>query len=537
MNKFLRYSFVALLMMLFNGVSAKEVVILPSDFTPVEATDYTTLKDGVMVSVSASTVTDSQMRIFKNQSITIVSMSGNITKVVISCMAEGTEKYGPGCFGAVDGYTYEGKEGTWTGNSSYLVLTAETAQVRATKIVVTLGEGGEEGDDPDDDGNPLSMFEYKSGTITESAEGNQVIVDYVAVNADAEITGKIIFDFENSLCTKSTMTANFPTAAMAQEFYQWLLDNKEKEGVETLTIDGVTVTVTMTDDFYGLSKIVVKSMMKMMIDDEETGYGSLNSPLSPNMANIVAGTLPSGEVSEEYYIKGKIAAITYPFSAQYGTATFFISLDGQNDFTFQCYSVYYLENKPWVDGNTQIQVGDEVVICGKLTNFKGTTPETVSKQAYIYSLNGVTKNESGDPDVVEATCAEILAGTDGTVYRATGKCTEIVNTTYGNWYLEDATGKVYIYGTLDAEGKAKNFASLGIEVGDEITVEGPKKTYNETVELVNVKVIAINKGDSGISTIKTNSLKNDMIHNLAGQKVGKDYKGLVIMNGRKYIQK
>ena len=36
-------------------------------------------------------------------------------------------------------------------------------------------------------------------------------------------------------------------------------------------------------------------------------------------------------------------------------------------------------------------VGDEVVICGKLVNYKGNTPETVANKSYIYSLNGNTK--------------------------------------------------------------------------------------------------------------------------------------------------
>ena len=32
-------------------------------------------------------------------------------------------------------------------------------------------------------------------------------------------------------------------------------------------------------------------------------------------------------------------------------------------------------------------------------------------------------------------------------------------------------------------------------------------------------------------------INNGAIYNLAGQKVGKDYKGIVIQNGRKFIQK
>jgi hypothetical protein len=105
--------------------------------------------------------------------------------------------------------------------------------------------------------------------------------------------------------------------------------------------------------------------------------------------------------------------------------------------------------------------------------------------------------------ISSATCAEVIAGPDSKTYQVTGVCTSIDNTIYGNWYLKDATGSVYIYGTLDAKGNTKNFASLGIEVGDEVTVQGPKTTYGTTVELVNVTVVKINK-----SLVKVDSVKN-----------------------------
>ena len=99
----------------------------------------------------------------------------------------------------------------------------------------------------------------------------------------------------------------------------------------------------------------------------------------------------------------------------------------------------------------------------------------------------------GIATVSNATCAEVIAGPDSKTYRVTGTVTSIVNTTYGNWYLQDETDEIYIYGTLDAKGNTKNFLSLGLEVGDEVTVEGPKTTYNGTVELVDVTVLKINK--------------------------------------------
>ena len=95
--------------------------------------------------------------------------------------------------------------------------------------------------------------------------------------------------------------------------------------------------------------------------------------------------------------------------------------------------------------------------------------------------------------VSEATCAQVIEGPESKNYRVTGTVKNIVNTTYGNWYLADETGEVYIYGTLDAKGNTKNFLSLGLEVGDIVTVEGPKTVYNGTVELVDVTVINIQK--------------------------------------------
>ena len=100
-----------------------------------------------------------------------------------------------------------------------------------------------------------------------------------------------------------------------------------------------------------------------------------------------------------------------------------------------------------------------------------------------------------------ASCAEVLAGPDSKTYQVTGTVTSIVNTTYGNWYLNDGTGEIYIYGTLDKNGGTKNFASWGLEVGDQITIQGPKTTYNGTVELVDVTVVKIVK-----SLIKVDSL-------------------------------
>ena len=92
-----------------------------------------------------------------------------------------------------------------------------------------------------------------------------------------------------------------------------------------------------------------------------------------------------------------------------------------------------------------------------------------------------------------STCADVNNnGVDGKVYRVKGTVTSIANTQYGNWYLQDDTGTVYIYGTL-YNGATQQFSKLGLEVGDIVTVEGPRKNYHGTIELVDVTVLSIEK--------------------------------------------
>ena len=59
-----------------------------------------------------------------------------------------------------------------------------------------------------------------------------------------------------------------------------------------------------------------------------------------------------------------------------------------------------------------------------------------------------------------ATCAEIIAGPDGKNYKAKGICTSIASDYYGNWYLNDGTGEVYVYGTVNSDGEY-DWASFG----------------------------------------------------------------------------
>ena len=118
-----------------------EITLLPSDLTAIENAEITGSKGDVNVACTTGTVTADQIRVFKNQTITF-SSSKLIKKIVFTCTAQGTAKYGPGCFNAQEGYTFEaeGNTGTWEGSASSVSFTAESNQVRLSKVVITLGE-------------------------------------------------------------------------------------------------------------------------------------------------------------------------------------------------------------------------------------------------------------------------------------------------------------------------------------------------------------------------------------------------------------
>lgn len=124
--------------MLAVGAWAGEVT-----FTPATVNGSTSMsKDDVTITITGGDLGSSysEYRCYKGQTLTVSALV-NITKIEFTCTANGTSKYGPGCFASQTGYSYNGNVGTWVGSSQTVSFTAESNQVRATQIVVTLDDG------------------------------------------------------------------------------------------------------------------------------------------------------------------------------------------------------------------------------------------------------------------------------------------------------------------------------------------------------------------------------------------------------------
>ena len=264
----------------------------------------------------------------------------------------------------------------------------------------------------------------------------------------------------------------------------------DKEGVATIEVDKGNKIYSLNGETGGGDTPTPQPT------EGERGDGSLENPFNYLAAAKAASALEAGAKSEQdYYIAGRISEIKYTFSAQYGTATFFISDNGQTENQFQVYGAYYLGNRAWVDGDTQIAVGDTVIICGKIMNYKGTTPETVSKENFIYSLNGVTDGGNPDPQptidwtssaeapltvaaLIEK-ASQLAAGAKSNVeVFVKGIVSEMVDMSveYGNatYYISDdgqTENQFYVYRGKGLQGE--NFTATDtLKVGDEVIVVG-----------------------------------------------------------------
>ena len=78
--------------------------------------------------------------------------------------------------------------------------------------------------------------------------------------------------------------------------------------------------------------------------------------------------------------------------------------------------------------------------------------------------------------------------------------------------------------------------------GDEVVFEGQLQKFVKdgvtTPEIKNCYLISINGKDAAsVKAVRTALDVNAPVYNVGGQKVSDNYRGLVIQNGRKYINK
>lgn len=301
--------------------------------------------------------------------------------------------------------------------------------------------------------------------------------------------------------------------------------------------------------------------------EDKMNHGTAASPISVAEAIANAKAIGSTASAKDFYVKGKISSIKFEYSAQYGTATYNISDDGSTGTEFTVYGSYYFESKSWQEGQTQIAVGDEVIVCGRIINYNDKTPEFADKKNYLVSLNGKTSSEVGpveNPEdkmehgtatapisVADAIDDAVAIGTSASTsdFYVKGKICSIkyeYSAEYGtatyNISEDGSEGTEFtVYSSYYFDNKKWQEGDNQIAVGDEVIVCGKIINYNgNTPEFASKQnyLVSLNGNTAtGIQNVRISEAKG-VVYNLTGQRVGKPaQKGIYLINGKKVLVK
>lgn len=430
MIKTLRFTLMAVMMLICGAISAQTVVTFTAGTDKSEGATLT--KDGITLTLKEGTsasgigkLATAEYRFYKGNILTVSSTIGNITNIEFTCTANNTTKWGPGCFAAQNGYTFKDKVGTWVGNATSVDFTAESAQVRAKTIKVTVGGAAGE--------------TKKAAKLAFSVDkvNHEVGTDFTSPTFSWETTATVKFSSDN----EAVATVNAEgVIALGTEEGKAVITAESAEN-DVYAAGKATCTVYVWHYVTYKKATAIESGKKYLIVAQRDGntYYAMPQKETANFGylntQMKEGTLDELKIESSYDDNFVFAEFEDGYSIQ------------------DCYGRYL-----YMDGeHASFQLGKEPVAWELESSDNGT-----------FSL---TNN-----------------------------------------------GKFIQFG----QGTFKSFGAYAI-------------MQDITVLPMLFKMV---EGTTGINNIQTTTaVKNNVMYNIAGQRVNKDYKGLVIMNGKKMMVK
>lgn len=433
MIKTLRFTLMAVMMLICGAISAQTVVTFTAGTDKSEGATLT--KDGITLTLEEGTsasglgkLATAEYRLYKGNILTVSSTIGNITNIEFTCTANNTSKYGPGCFAAQNGYTFKDKVGTWVGNATSVVFTAETAQVRAKTIKVTVGGAAGE------------TKKAAKLAFSEEKVNHEVGTDFTAPTFSKETTAAVKFSSDNEAV--ATVNAEGVIALGTEEGKAVITaeaaeNDKYAAGKATCTIYvWHYVTYKKATEIVSGEKYLIVAQR-----DGKTYYAmpqKAGAKYGYLLTQMKEGTLDELKVESSYDDNFVFAECEDGYSIQ------------------DCYGRYlYMDDDP---NHKSFQLGTEPVAW------------------------------------------EVEASDNGTF-----------SITNNGQYIQFGEG---------------TFTSFGAYSTEQANTVLPMLFKIEKGEVV------------GINNINASTVvKNNVMYNIAGQRVNKDYKGLVIMNGKNMMVK
>lgn len=581
MNKILRYSFVALLAMVFGNVMADEATMKYSGSTTANMkADGSNEAASVGLNDSEWSVVASKgaasnapglnkagdFRLYWHadggNTITVSSLT-NATISNIAITFTGAEYSNVSV--TANGAAVTGTDGNYAINSTSFILgnaNTSSAQVRISQIVITYAGG-----------TPVTVvapkFSVESGLYFETQT--------VALTCETE-GARILY----------TIPAGQDPEYIDDENYTGVFyDDNPLNITQTTTIKAMAVKNGKTSSIVTAKYTIVNT----------TGKGTAESPFSVADALLVIDALDNGKTTaDQYIIKGTVTEVT-EISLDYGNATFDIA-DATGGATLKVFRAKDANGENITDAN-YVKVGDKVTVQGKLQKYvsgETVTPEvaqggkilsveseeplpelpTVDQQPIYkftakgqwgsYTFNktpfraadykGFRIEYSNMNEVSEGAAFNILINSNETHLGQdwSGAEAQVPNkTAYKNAGF-DAAHTVFegdfsdFVATDDPATTCPTIAQFALQAcaaGNTVIIK--KVVF---IKQDNTEVLPEYKGDDwgggaytieevtdGITNVNAAKAENAVRYNLAGQKVGNDFKGVVIMNGKKVVLK
>lgn len=514
MNKILRYSFLMLLSFICGGMNAGTI-----DFSTLglgNGVQYTTPFDGSDFTVTFGGgandgkyyTTGTAIRVYGGGTMTIAAKSGNLTKLVITY--DGTNKPADGT--VVDGGTYDAETGTWTGSASSVVFTrpSGSGHWRVQKVEATVGGGS---------GKTATTINFAEGYKTKIGRGPDEM-----------------FPELGSFVALPTATVKAGDAVVSSEV-EWTLDltswdGKEGEAQPSINdgkinnLNNGSGLITVKASYAG-SETYEASTKSYKLTVYNT-YGLLNEMVD----DIFDSKFEKDDMNDKdgkpvFYFFRNIDAAGIPVvtnTVTFVSGNYIYLTDGNGaNLLFFGNNTQNLKKGDVISGNvSDTNLGGfwgNLKRYNKLPEFAFTdmnvkvesegatvTPKTIKIDELAANINNYVKVEN----------AEFVSASGKNLTFKVGETTLAV---YNQFSVDATTLEATAMYTIEAMGSVY-------------------KKNKDTDVVYQLYPISFTKtGDAtGITAVKA-AQQNGAIYNVAGQMVTPSYKGLVIKNGKKMIQK
>lgn len=501
------FTLAVMLLICAANVSAYEITI---DFTQQGYTngqDITTLsQDGITLTFSKGTnsngpkyyTTGTAIRLYGSNTLNVAYSGGQITNIAFTfASGEGTNAI------TADEGTFTSPN--WEGNANNITFTigGTSGHRRIQKMVFTTA----------------ASSDTRTETTVELQEGYKTRFTKVV-------------DGDNITLPTATVKAGTATVSGAQ--VTWTAEKVSGADNLTPTVSGNQVNIP--EGAYGRVKITAKYEGNTTYRESEASYtidiynGRLNIAeiLSDYQNNVLNGSEDwSTGISTSYWQVngsaqgGNLTPMTATVTYANGANTYI--KDENND----CLLFYRsggigFEKGDVVRGGT---AGNFNAVYGTLKTYNGLLEMEVTENNFEKVSSGATVA----PETLDPAKLGDLANMN--------RYLKVENAEY----LSSPSNRNYLFKVGDTQFTVyQQWTSIsveGLEAGMLYTIEGMGSVYRGTPQLY---LISFEKtGDAtGINTLTTDDANNNApIYNIAGQKVTADYKGIVVKNGKKYINK